>query len=489
MDAVRVPLKRFLHRAEPSVRWISQQSVDDRYFTSIQFLTKDPGALDGAGILWIYPVRAAGEQVTVDPWLLHLSQAGAAGVIMMGGPVTSATRLLANRLQLPLMTMTADDIGRVMDVAYRLLVGADNDRMRTELAQLDDVQKAWRASHSLEDFRQIIRQQEIFVTIPPHLNCRSHPVVWGRGEGTQFSVTPDSLPDLVIEQIALAIGVFLDLDAAEIESSLRHRSEFLLELLVDPHVPTGSVIRAAGRYNLDLGRTHTAFIWDLDQFREFVGQAITEDTILRVKGDVLEAIEKDAIKVFGHGIVLPHSDEFVLIIESRDRIRPEVALSGAAAIREHLTPLLARHGVSGITCGVGFPYDGPAGLRKSFEEAHEALTVGRARYGYGTIAHFKDLGLERFLYGWLDSPRSRELAEGLLRPLLNDPSYGELVETLEVYLTNKGRMAASSQILHVHRNTLRYRLERVQQLLKLDLDDAATQLVLQLALKARHELH
>ncbi len=489
MHDVRVPLNSFLDAAGPLVRWVSQEGVGDRYFTGIQFLTEEPRSQDSAGILWICPTRTTLEKVAVDPWLLQLSSEGAAGLIMTDARVASATRLLANRLQLPLMTTQVDELGRVMDVLYRLLVGADNHRMRNELEQLQDVQNSWRESSSLEDFIQRMHDHEMVIIMPPGADWRSHPVEWGRGRGTQFSLSPESLPERVVAQVALAIGVFLDLGAAEIESSLRHRSEFLLELLVDPHVPTGSVIRAAERYNLDLGRTHTAFIWDLDQFRQFVGQAVTEDTILRIKGDVLGAIEEFAIKVFGHGMVLPHSDEFVLIIESRERIRPEVALRGAATIRDHLIPLLECHGVSGVTCGVGFPYDGPAGLRKSFEEAHEALTVGRARYGFGTIAHFKDLGLERFLYGWLDSPRSRELAEGLLRPLLNDPMYQELVQTLEVYLNNKGRMAASSQILHVHRNTLRYRLDRAQQLLKLDLDDAATQLVLQLALKARHELH
>ena len=37
----------------------------------------------------------------------------------------------------------------------------------------------------------------------------------------------------------------------------------------------------------------------------------------------------------------------------------------------------------------------------SFEEAREALAVGRPRYGFGTIAHFKDMGLGRFyMAGW-----------------------------------------------------------------------------------------
>lgn len=451
-------------------------------------MTEDPPAAETSGTLWICPARTMLERVALDPWILHLSRYGATGLIVMADQIASATRLLADRLQFPLMMMRMAHMGSVMDAAYRLLIGAENHRLRCELDRRNQVQEAWRVSASLEVFRRTLDDCGISIVMMPPENPAVQ-VQWGRGQGTRFSLEPAGLPDRVVEQIALVIGVFLDLDAAEIESALRHRAEFLLELLVDPQVPSGSVIRAAERYNLDLGRIHTAFIWDLDQFRDFAEHAATEAAILRIKGDVLDAIEKDAVKVFGHGMVLPHSDEFVLIVESRERLKPEAALAGAHVIRDHLQALLERHGVAGVTGGVGFPYDGATGLRKSFEEAHEALTVGRARYGFGTIAHFKDLGLERFLYGWLDSPRSQELAEGLLRPLFSDAKYRELLETLEVYLNSKGRMATASQVLHVHRNTLRYRLDRVQQLLKLNIDDAATQLVLQLALKARRELH
>ncbi|MCL5972637.1 MAG: helix-turn-helix domain-containing protein [Firmicutes bacterium] len=486
---MQIPLDDFLRAVGPCVQIISSRNTGDRQFNRIQFLMQEPHAEDCPGTLWICPSRTASEHIVLDRWILSLSRWGAPGVIVMGDHIPSATRLLSERLQFPLMIMMVDAMGQVMDAAYRLLVGADNRRMRDELEQMDHIQRAWRVSSRLEEFQRTLGERGISITVSPTGESSAFQVYWGRGTGERFSLEPPTLSRRVVDQVSLAIGVFLDLDAAEIESALRHRAEFLLELLVDPHVPTGSVIRTAARYNLDLGRIHTAFIWDLDQFREFSEQATTEQTILRIKGDVLEAVENDAQKVFGHGMVLPHSDEFVLIVESRERIKPEAALAGAVVMRDHLNSLLKRHGVAGITCGIGFPYDGPDGLRKSFDEAHEALTVGRARYGFGTIAHFKDLGLERFLYGWLDSPRSRELAEGLLRPLLAEPNSRDLFETLEVYLNSKGRMATAAQILHVHRNTLRYRLDRVQQLLKLNIDDAATQLVLQLAFKARPELH
>lgn len=485
-----VPISDFLHAVGSRVRLVSHQINRDQEYSRVRVLTARPTESDLLlGTLWFCPPLKKSEAMMLDSWLLFLARSGSSGLIVMQDSVSYSTKVLVEQLRFPVMTSEITKMGEVMDVAYGLLMGMDNQKMLQEMRYIDQIQAAWRESKDLEDFKRSLDKKGILISLSPREDQTAYQISWGRGRGTMFSLKSSHLSSRIVDHVALAIGVFLDFSAAEIESTLRHRAEFLLELLVDSRVPTGSMIRAAERYNLDLGKIHTVLIWDLDQFQKFTERTVTEEIILRIKGDVLKNIEAEAGRIFGHGIVLAHSDEFVLIVDSRERIRPLEALSGAQIIRDRLNALFKHYGIAGITCGIGFPYDGPEGLRKSFEEAHEALTVGRSRYGFGTIAHFKDLGLERFLYGWLDSPRSRELSQSLLQPLFADPSHKELFETLEVYLNSRGRVATVSQNLHLHRNTVRYRLDRIQQLLQLNVDDAATQLVLHLALKARHEMH
>ena len=61
----------------------------------------------------------------------------------------------------------------------------------------------------------------------------------------------------------------------------------------------------------------------------------------------------------------------------------------------------------------------------------------------------------------------------------------ELIETLEGFFTCNGNHAKAAEMLHLHRNTLLYRLERIEALTGRDLADAETRLSLQLALKIR----
>lgn len=59
-----------------------------------------------------------------------------------------------------------------------------------------------------------------------------------------------------------------------------------------------------------------------------------------------------------------------------------------------------------------------------------------------------------------------------------------LAETLRVYLDSFGDVAAAAQSMHVHPNTVRYRVRRVEQLLGTSLGDPDVRLLLSLSLRA-----
>jgi purine catabolism regulator len=65
---------------------------------------------------------------------------------------------------------------------------------------------------------------------------------------------------------------------------------------------------------------------------------------------------------------------------------------------------------------------------------------------------------------------------------------GELLHTLEAYFDCSGNLARTSERIHIHRNTLLYRLSRVAQICGVDLDDHEVRLSMWLALKLHHML-
>jgi len=66
---------------------------------------------------------------------------------------------------------------------------------------------------------------------------------------------------------------------------------------------------------------------------------------------------------------------------------------------------------------------------------------------------------------------------------LDDESGSEFTPSLRAYLDHFGDVRTAASDLHVHPNTLRYRIRRIQELTGMDLDDPATRLVVALSLR------
>jgi DNA-binding PucR family transcriptional regulator len=81
------------------------------------------------------------------------------------------------------------------------------------------------------------------------------------------------------------------------------------------------------------------------------------------------------------------------------------------------------------------------------------------------------------------------LARGKVAALLaHDAENGTAyAETLRAYLDALGDVVVAAKQVHVHRNTLRYRLKRLCELVDLDLDDPTERLVAQFHLSLLQE--
>ncbi|MFE0808245.1 PucR family transcriptional regulator [Streptomyces sp. NPDC058794] len=134
---------------------------------------------------------------------------------------------------------------------------------------------------------------------------------------------------------------------------------------------------------------------------------------------------------------------------------------------------------AGTAAGVSAPRTGLAELGAAWQEASAAARAARAESRFGPVAEWTSLGAFRLLTAL--PPRSAD--DPAVRVLLS-PAHRELARTAEVYLDCAGQAGRTAAELGVHRQTLYYRLSRVEQLTGLDLDDGEDRLLLHMALKA-----
>ncbi|WP_435858057.1 PucR family transcriptional regulator, partial [Streptomyces lydicus] len=179
------------------------------------------------------------------------------------------------------------------------------------------------------------------------------------------------------------------------------------------------------------------------------------------------------------------------------RLRPAGALAPAHTVAEHLLrspragggPATAsprgparatvagpphRPGAAGIGLGTRELTELPA----TWREALDAARAARAEPRLGPVAQWDDIGSYRML-----TALPATGPDPAIGPLLS-PAHAELARTAEVFLDCAGQASRTAQVLGIHRQTLYYRLGRVEKLTGLDLDDGGHRLLLHMALKA-----
>jgi Regulator of polyketide synthase expression len=110
----------------------------------------------------------------------------------------------------------------------------------------------------------------------------------------------------------------------------------------------------------------------------------------------------------------------------------------------------------------------------SYQQAIQALNVVFHRFRQKGFALFEELGAYTILHH-LDNKEAVEFfIKRHLEPLLNysEGKSMDLFHTLRVFLYNNGNIKNSAEELFIHRSSLLYRLEKIESLLEIDLNDA-----------------
>ncbi len=127
-------------------------------------------------------------------------------------------------------------------------------------------------------------------------------------------------------------------------------------------------------------------------------------------------------------------------------------------------------------------------IPQSYREARQALEIGQRLLGEGSLHSFARLGIYRLLFHLYGEQELADFYQETLGPLLESDSRsnGALIETLEGFFRCNGNLSETARTMHLHRNSLLYRLGRIEELLGRSLEDSELRLSLQIALKIRH---
>ena len=266
------------------------------------------------------------------------------------------------------------------------------------------------------------------------------------------------------EVIALEHGAtILAMELARVrslaESELRIRRDLVDELLTG--TDEESALARATALGYDLQRTHRVLVIE--------GHGRTKDA------DAFFQAVRHAAREEPAGTLLVARGAQVIVLADAEADWKNLR---AAVIREL--------GGGRVRIGVGERCERIADFPRSFRQARLAMRLLAVAEWDDRAVRFDDLGVYRLLIGNEDLGEVERYVRHWIGSLLNydQQRSADLVRTLSHYLDRGGNYEATAGSLIVHRNTLKYRLQRIRQISGLDLSDPEVCFNLQLATRA-----
>lgn len=274
--------------------------------------------------------------------------------------------------------------------------------------------------------------------------------------GGQHGVHADA--GMALERAAMAVAMRLAQAAAVAEAQERFAAITLEELISGHAKQASAVAERAASFGWDLASPRAVLLASIDPPLD--GDMV-ESALATIAAAARATLGADAI-VWRRSstiaaLIAPHTEDPAERRRVADRLRRE--------LDQRLRSV-------NVSIGVGRRVTEPTQLASSFVEAARAVDVGRWAKGRHVTEVFDELGLERLLA----ATTPEELAAFVRHAIgpLHDhdaATGGELVETLAVWLETRN-MAEAARRLHVHYNTLKNRLQRIEAVLGPVLSDA-----------------
>ncbi|NMH97671.1 PucR family transcriptional regulator [Pseudonocardia acidicola] len=277
----------------------------------------------------------------------------------------------------------------------------------------------------------------------------------------------DDLSLLLTEHAATICGIIIGRDRVVAAAAGRARRDLIEALLLARDRDDGEAERWAGHLGLARGVDHHVLA---------VGVATAAPAgVAGPRGRVLDLAEHALSRRAPTAVVAGREHEVVAVVPAGD-IDPR-------ALGEHCLDVIAqRHPDSAVVVGVGGRCRGPADIARSYAEARRAIDASARMGRSGRVVAFDDLGIHRLLLQVPDLGELRAFATDVLGELVADREHrADLLSTLTAWFRCNGSPQRTARELHVHPNTVSYRIRRVEEIAGLRLDSYRDRLMAQVA--------
>ena len=295
----------------------------------------------------------------------------------------------------------------------------------------------------------------------------------------------DALDIMAVQQAATALSLQMMKEQAAAQAQYKLLEEFVAELLAGGHGSRSLVMNRAAYLGINLSAAMCVLVVGVDRITSGRGRQRPKEQISAIIEGVRSVVERVCARSARGSVVAYKGEELVVLANFG-----EVSGGTSETTPQQLAEAILREAKSWLprtvlSVGIGCVCGEVDQYQISYQQARNALSVINASGRSDCVLSFEKLGLLGLMLESSNHEALLSLADGEVGKLREyDVKYSsDLLATLEGYLACDCRLAAAASTLHVHPNTLRYRLKRIEQVLGASLDSPDEKLNLQFALR------
>lgn len=169
----------------------------------------------------------------------------------------------------------------------------------------------------------------------------------------------------------------------------------------------------------------------------------------------------------------PKSKDFITAVDEKNiiivkQIKDTDTHEDIMRVASTMLDMLNTEAMSRVHISVGTVIDEIKEVSKSYKEAKMALDVGKIFYSEKNIVAYSNLGIGRLIYQ-LPLPLCKMYIREIFGNKSPDNFDDEMLTTINKFFENNLNVSETSRQLFIHRNTLVYRLDKIQKQTGLDI--------------------
>lgn len=301
----------------------------------------------------------------------------------------------------------------------------------------------------------------------------------------QLNKNEDLTPGIfqIIESLSASTALWISREDAILKTELRLRNDFIWNLANTPDIVIDNHIKSRAKlFGYKLNVPYICLVGNPENFDDLAKTRYDSD-LFGFKNSIyyIEEEVQHAAAFLNKSVVFTYSNnELIIFLEDDEDIgNVNIFLD---LVEKKLNTLMPG---SIISWGIGKDGDGILQFHESYKKAASALDIGRKQNGPGERVHYKATELNRLLMIMEKNDDIKKIIKKVLMPLIlyDNQKDMNLMETYIIYDKHNKNVSQSARSLNLHRQSLLYRLSKIEDLTGLSLDNSNDALLLNISIK------